>query len=113
MITINFLPISLRHHEPIHAIVYKMTAYRTNHQIRSRLCKMDYFNAITCASSGSFIGPTINSLIGIIDNAATKGYTRNQQIRVDFLGLGAVIIDRHDMDAADNEVHPTVVHVRW
>ena len=73
---------------------------------------MNHFNPVACSSWSGFIGTAVNSFIGIIYYAARRRDTRDQQIWIDILGPGVIIVDGDDMVAADDEVDPTTI-VSW
>src|SRR5215831_14123975 len=84
--------------------INKVIQARTDHQVSAGLCKLHYFNAIAARDSGTGsstktsakAGPTVNSIIGVIDDATCRSRTISSWFYdacIDVLGLSSVTVD--------------------
>src|SRR5262245_53554217 len=84
--------------------INKMIQARTDHQVGAGLCKLHYFNAIAPCDGGTGSStktsakawPTVNSIIGIIDNTACRRRTVSSRLYdtcINVLRPGSVTVD--------------------
>src|SRR5687768_6808389 len=78
-------------------------------EIRAGLMKVDHFDPIGNVrrrrGRSDRVDPPINAAIRVIDNSRERGAQRNGLQWQKILRLCAVVIDRHDMKSANDEIY--------